>query len=996
MKLKLFFLIIFLLIDHVVSHAQDLEIGTPANLTECFESPTDGFDLTLNDENVLDGLSSDLYTIYYFDNQIDSNNNQIANAISNPSNYSIGSFGLGQVWVNVVEDADETNFGTATFLLISNREPIANSPGLSSLSGDFYVNDCDAGDSYDLTQNDANVIGSQQGNFIVTYFENLSDANNNINAIQNPENFPIDIANGPVQKFFLVARIEFDDATDCFDTAIFELNTYQQQEGDVEVVDLEVCSDSSGLVFVDFDDALLINNSDLPIIPNFTDFTIVDDGGNTFTNIFNDENQVSLTTYNPFTVEVSYVVGLDITEFSFDNCIFTETFTVFPSFTPQVEDINDIIACSSDDEEITFDLTQNTPLAIGNQTGNFNVSYHFTLSDANANINSVTDSGFDPSAFTLDNFQGFLFLRIENADQPNCFSVDFFTLQDAGNLIANTPQNTQFCSLPGEGTLSIDLTAFDDAIKGSQINNDLVVDYFENGVLIDDPSDFLLQNETTSITASLSLFNIENCSDEVVFDVLLFQSPEIQNLNDLEVCSDFDLTSTFNLTQNIPEAIGTQDETEIGVSFFMSLADAENNQNSLEEQGIDITEYSVSDETETIFIRLQNQSSASCSVVGSFELLSFPTEINEVADLVQCTEEGVASAIFDLTQVENDLFPAEAEASDFSVTYFDENDIEIIDSSAYEITSAETISVEITNLNNSQCLASTSFNLSFDVTPEIQNLNDLEVCSDFDLTSTFNLTQNIPEAIGTQDETEIGVSFFTSLADAENNQNSLEEQGLDITEYSVSSETETIFIRLQNQSSASCSVVGSFELLSFPVEVNPVENLSECLNVDTGVASFDLSAIPILVSGGSENLSELEVKVFNENNDLLDISQVYETANDESLLIEVSNFVKPDCFATTSVFLEVLPEGDEACTLSTITEENLAFKVYPNPFANSLNISSQQPITQVTIFDIQGKKVLEKQANNLRKLNLNNFASGLYFAQFQSGKVILIRKIIKL
>jgi len=136
------------------------------------------------------------------------------------------------------------------------------------------------------------------------------------------------------------------------------------------------------------------------------------------------------------------------------------------------------------------------------------------------------------------------------------------------------------------------------------------------------------------------------------------------------------------------------------------------------------------------------------------------------------------------------------------------------------------------------------------------------------------------------------------------------------------------------------------------------------------------------------------VNVFNENDDLVDISQVYETATDENLLIEVSNLANPDCLATTSVLLEVLPVDDEACTLSIISEEDLAFDVYPNPFTNSLNISSKQPIPKVAIFDIQGKKVFEKQANNLQKLNLSSLPSGFYLAQFQSEDVMLIRKTI--
>jgi hypothetical protein len=419
MKTKLSYLLLLSIINIFLIQSQDLEIGSPVNLTECFQFPIEGFNLTLNDGNVLNGLSSNTFSVYYFDNQADSNNNSISTAISIPTNYSTGSFDLAQVWVNVVENANESNFGNSTFLLISIDVPVANNPGLTSLSGNFYVNDCDAGDTFDLTQLNANVIGSQSGNFNITYFESITDANNNQNEIVNPESFPVNPQNGSVQKFSLVVKIEFDDATLCFDIAEFELNTYQQQEDDVEIIDLQVRSGSSGQVFVDLDDALVVNNPDLPLIFGFTEFTIIDNGGNDIS-FPNFENQVVLNSYNPFTVEVSYVVDLSVIGFSFDNCTLTETFTVFPSYTPQVQDITDIIACSAENEEAIFDLTKNNALAIGDQTGNFTISYHFTLADANAGRNSVADSGLDPTAFPLNDFEQFLFLRIENT-----FLLDF-------------------------------------------------------------------------------------------------------------------------------------------------------------------------------------------------------------------------------------------------------------------------------------------------------------------------------------------------------------------------------------------------------------------------------------------------------------------------------------------------------------------------------------------------------------------------------------------
>ncbi|MCH8534461.1 MAG: T9SS type A sorting domain-containing protein [Flavobacteriaceae bacterium] len=988
---KLHIQMLFILLFSVNVFA-NIQIGTPDNLTECFQSPTEGFDLTINDENVLDGLSPDLYTVYYFDNQADSNNNQIANAISNPSNYSTGSFGLGQVWVNVVENADETNFDNSTFLLNSNQEPFAINPGTSGISGDNHFNVCDADDTFDLTTFDQTVIGQQNGNLIVSYFENQTDANNNQNAIADPANYSLQPDNGPIQTFPIVVRIEFNDSTDCFDTASFDLNTYHKDENDVTISDLILCSSSSGNVVYDLDDAFTQNNEELEI-QLFTSPTIIDDGDNNFVSgPFGSQGTVN--TYNPILAQFNYTIVMP-SGFLSENCPFEETFNVFPRQTPQIESIEDLISCSSGDEEITFDLTQNDSLALGNQTGDFSISYHFTLPEANEGINSVTDLGFDPTEFTLENFQQFLFLRIENVEEPSCFSVDFFTLQDAGNLTAFAPENTQFCALPGDDNLEIDLTQFDEAIKGDQMDDDLIVEYFDNDILIDDPSDFSLENEITNITAVLSLSDQEDCSDEIEFDIILNQTPEIQNLNDLEVCSDFDFTATFDLTENIPQAIGTQDETAIEVSFFTSLADAENNENSLAEQEIDTTEYPVFAEQETIFIRLQNQNSADCFTVDSFELQSFPTEINEVEDLVECTEEGVSSAIFDLIQIETDLFPDEADTSDFSIAYFDENDDEITNVEAYEITSAESVLVEITNLNNSDCVASTTFNLSFNVTPEIQNLNDLEVCSDFDLTATFDLTENISEAIGTQDETEIEVSFFTSLADAENNENSLAEQEIDATEYPVFAEMETIFIRLQNQDATDCFVVDSFELLSFPTEINGVGDLEECFDPETQSASFNLEEIIAELLGENQSLENYEIIFFNQAGSEILATDNYEISVSEQITAEVFNLNNTNCSLSQEINLVVLDEDDPECSLRVQEEVFSGLSIYPNPTSGRVFVEHKQPIQKIEILDIQGKLIKSIQGDNIREIQLNGYAGGMYFLRISKNNVQHLEKIIK-
>jgi hypothetical protein len=114
-------------------------------------------------------------------------------------------------------------------------------------------------------------------------------------------------------------------------------------------------------------------------------------------------------------------------------------------------------------------------------------------------------SGLDPTAFLLDNFEQFLFLRIENTDGINYFSMRFFFLQDADNLIAFQPGNTYFFPDINEENLTLDLTAFDADVKGSQDDIDLIVTYFHEDIRIDIPLAFTVSKGNTAVAVVLSL-----------------------------------------------------------------------------------------------------------------------------------------------------------------------------------------------------------------------------------------------------------------------------------------------------------------------------------------------------------------------------------------------------------------------------------------------------------------------------------------------------------
>ncbi len=70
--------------------------------------------------------------------------------------------------------------------------------------------------------------------------------------------------------------------------------------------------------------------------------------------------------------------------------------------------------------------------------------------------------------------------------------------------------------------------------------------------------------------------------------------------------------------------------------------------------------------------------------------------------------------------------------------------------------------------------------------------------------------------------------------------------------------------------------------------------------------------------------------------------------------------------------------------------------VYPNPAYTSFNISGLKSVSQITLFDITGKKALVKKNYKEGPINISNLPNALYFVYIQDSQGNLLAKIITL
>jgi hypothetical protein len=84
--------------------------------------------------------------------------------------------------------------------------------------------------------------------------------------------------------------------------------------------------------------------------------------------------------------------------------------------------------------------------------------------------------------------------------------------------------------------------------------------------------------------------------------------------------------------------------------------------------------------------------------------------------------------------------------------------------------------------------------------------------------------------------------------------------------------------------------------------------------------------------------------------------------------------------------------------LGTTSNEIVSVILYPNPTTGGLNISSEQnPITGITVYDVQGRNVAQTEVNAKRTftIDVSQLEQGVYFVAVTTENGIITKRIIK-
>ena len=438
------------------------------------------------------------------------------------------------------------------------------------------------------------------------------------------------------------------------------------------------------------------------------------------------------------------------------------------------------------------------------------------------------------------------------------------------------------------------------------------------------PADSFLSGGQTIWVRLESL--ITGCFRISSFDLEVGAFPTIGTGNDLYLCDDEidgstldDGLSTFDLTQNTPLIdLGDPDLTVI---YYASLDDQNND--------IPITNPSAYQNIVTpqqeIFVTVL--SSESCGATTSFFIIvePNPSPPDPVTPLVACDDDN--DGFFDnfiLTDKDAEI----QNGQPVIVTYYgtlldaqqaDPND-QLLSPYTNIVPFSQVIYARVVNdvpPGVNACFTIVPLELRVEQLPSEPDattfINPMAMCDDDgDGFAEFDLEANTTPALAGNDPTLYGVSYHTTLTDAQAGTNAIPTPGAYIN---TATPEQSIWVRVEDLSTG-CARVTEFTLRVDPLPVlgaGPFE-MVECDDTDNGstfndqISTFDLTQNDDVITLGNGSWSVFYYESLDDQNNNIPIEDptAYQnTVNPQDIYVSV--FTEAECESRTNVTLRVLP-----------------------------------------------------------------------------------------
>ncbi|CAM3498171.1 T9SS type B sorting domain-containing protein [Flavobacterium gelidilacus] len=478
---------------------------------------------------------------------------------------------------------------------------------------------------------------------------------------------------------------------------------------------------------------------------------------------------------------------------------------------------------------MSYDLSQFNATVLGSQsTTTFGVAYFSSQANAENHTNILATTQNLALGTTT------YYAKVYNTANTNCNAITSFDVNLFQQPIANVVSNYIICeSLPYNGIEQFNLQTKTATVLGSQSSTNFSVSYHASQSDADTntaPLPLLYSNTLSLETIYVRIENNLNtdCFATTTFNIQVIQQPTILTVSDYVVCDDAtnNVIEQFDLSTKTNEILNGQSATVFEVKYYLTFANAQNDTNAI------TTPINNTTNNQVVYYSIAAIGNANCKVIDSFKLVVSNLPIANTPNAIficdDISNDGIG--VFNLAQ-NNSVVLGSQNASSFTVTYYvnqtdADNAISPLNNNYTNISNPQTIFVRIQNNTNTNCFATTSFQIGLYKMPIANQPQNLHICdAGNDATETFDLSQQTSIVLGSQNPAEFAVTYHNSQQDANNDSNPL------LTNYTSNQLVKTIYVRIENILSANCFSTSTFQLIIHP---NPILNINQSYTICEG------------------------------------------------------------------------------------------------------------------------------------------------------------------
>ncbi len=558
-------------------------------------------------------------------------------------------------------------------------------------------------------------------------------------------------------------------------------------------------------------------------------------------NLIPDENGTEIVVTESGTYSVQITMPL-----SDSDCTIEDSVQITLNSEQTASNISDYELCDdiSGDESEVFDLTiKDAEVESSVPNSDYNISYHFTSSDADNNVNAITS--------TIQNTVNpqTIYVRIEDTNN-GCMAYSSFNLVVNPLPVISEPSPLNICDDDtNDGFTEIDLTTKNDEISNNQTNYDISYHYSQfdatnnqNPII----SPYINSNPTDVIYVRIQ-DSETGCLSYTTLTVNVFENPILPVTTViLDACDeDHDGFASFDLTPAQEDIL--QGLSGVDATIHTSLDDAMTGNNPIP----DIDAFINSEpDYQILYVRVEN------STTGCFSIATIEVHTNllitgtEVQDFEVCDDDSNdGQEIFDLADMEITILNG-IPGTDV-IYYLTEEDLNnqtnaLDETLPFENTSnPQVLYIEVVSQN---CIEEAQIQLIINPPILMQPIGSVDYCdTDDDGIASIDLTIYDDE-ISNGNLNVTHVRYFNSQLDAENNENALPDF------YTNVSNPETIVARITHNTTG-CYDVTQFELNIIPApSANTPADIIICDNDQDGMYFVDLNAKIPEILNSTDNL----------------------------------------------------------------------------------------------------------------------------------------------